>query len=219
MLSPVGGVRAVLYDFGGVFTVSPFTFVREGGASLGLDRDVVMELCFGPYHEDTDHPWHRLERGEATFADTRAALVSLAREAGHDVDPLAVLMETAARSEDPQREAVIERALAIRGRHPGVRTGLVTNNIAEFGSTWRTMAPVDELFEVIVDSCVAGVRKPNPAIFTLALDALEVTAESAVFLDDHPGNVAAAERLGMRGIVVGADRLAAFDELEALLDG
>lgn len=208
----------MLYDFGGVFTVSPFTFVREGGASLGLDREVVMELCFGPYHEDTDHPWHRLERGESTLADTRAALVSLARAAGHDVDPIEVLMSVASRSEDPQREAVVARALAVRRRRPPVRTALVTNNIAEFGSTWRAMAPVDELFEVIVDSCVAGVRKPNPAIFELALDALEVDAASAVFLDDHPANVAAAEALGMRGILVGDDRLAAFDELEVLLD-
>jgi epoxide hydrolase-like predicted phosphatase len=79
------------------------------------------------------------------------------------------------------------------------------------------MVPVDELFEVVVDSCKAGVRKPDPRIFHLALDALGVTAERAAFLDDHPANVAVAESLGMHGIVVGADRVAAFDELEALL--
>jgi epoxide hydrolase-like predicted phosphatase len=206
----------VLYDFGGVFTVSPFTVARDGGAALGLDHAVALELCFGPYHEDTDHPWHRLERGEMTLADTRGALAELAAARGYEIDPLQLLMRGAG-FDDPQRAAVVERARSIRARGD-VRTALVTNNVAEFGAAWRAMVPVDELFEIVVDSCVAGVRKPDPAIFRLALDALEVEAPDAVFLDDHPANVAAAESLGMRGIVVGEDRVAAFDELDALLD-
>ena len=81
------------------------------------------------------------------------------------------------------------------------------------------MIPVDELFDVVVDSSQSGVRKPDPAIFALALDALNVTADRAVFLDDFPGNIAAAEAVGLRGILVGSDRLAAFDALEGLLAG
>ena len=77
--------------------------------------------------------------------------------------------------------------------------------------------PVDELFEVVIDSSHAGVRKPDPRIFRLALDALDVTPEQSLFLDDFPGNVAAANTLGMRGILVGTDRLAAIAELDALL--
>ena len=61
------------------------------------------------------------------------------------------------------------------------------------------------------------MRKPDPRIYRLALDAVDVDAEAAVFLDDHPANVEAAEALGMRGIVVGRDRMAAFDRLEELL--
>jgi putative hydrolase of the HAD superfamily len=205
----------VLYDFGGVFTVSPFTMARDGGASHGLDHSLALELCFGPYHEDTDHPWHRLERGEATLDDTRVALKALAAERGHDVDPLQLLLG-GGRAEDVQRPLVVERARAVRARGD-VRTALVTNNVAEFGEAWRAMVPVDELFEIVIDSCVAGVRKPDPAIFRLALDALDVEPTAAVFLDDHPANVAAAEALGMRAILVGEDRLAAFDELDRLL--
>ena len=99
----------------------------------------------------------------------------------------------------------------------GLRTALVTNNIAEFGDAWRSLVPVDELFDVVVDSCHAGVRKPDVRIFELALDALAVAPERAAYLDDHPANVEAAETLGMHGIVVGEDRLAAFDELDALV--
>jgi epoxide hydrolase-like predicted phosphatase len=213
MLSGVA-VRAVLYDFGGVFTVSPFTVARAGGTALGIDHALALELCFGPYHEDTDHPWHRLERGEATLADTRVALMTLAAERGYEIDPLRLL--AGAGADDPQRQLVVDRARAVRTRGD-VRTALVTNNVAEFGDAWRAMVPVDELFEVVIDSCVAGVRKPDPAIFRLALDALDVEAPDAVFLDDHPANVAAAEALGLRGILVGDDRVAAFDELERLL--
>ena len=207
-------IEAVLFDFGGVFTESPFLAAHEAGEELGIDVDVAFDLCFGTYHHDGDHPWHRLERGEMTLEDAREALRSMAVERGYDVDPVDFLMRLA--RDDHQREAVVERALAIRKR--GIRTASVTNNVMEFGEGWRSLVPVDDLFDAVVDSCHAGVRKPDPRIYRLALDTVDVDAEAAVFLDDHPANVATAESLGIRGIVVGRDRLAAFDRLEELLD-
>jgi epoxide hydrolase-like predicted phosphatase len=206
-------VDAVLFDFGGVFTVSPFTAAKEAGLELGMAIDEALELCFGSYAEDTDHPWHRLERGEVGLAAARTELVALAAARGFEIDPLTMLARLA--RHDDQRDEVVDRARRIRAS--GVRTALVTNNVAEFGDAWRSMIPVDELFEVVVDSCRTGRRKPDPAMYEAALAALGVAAERAVFLDDFPANVAAAERLGMYGIVVGDDRLAAFDELEDLL--
>ena len=206
-------IEAVLFDFGGVFTESPFLAAHEAGEELGIDVDVAFDLCFGTYHDDGDHPWHRLERGEMTLEDARAALRAMAVERGYDVDPIDFLMRLA--RDDHQREPIVERALAIKAR--GLRTACVTNNVMEFGEGWRSLVPVDDLFDAVVDSCHAGVRKPDPRIYRLALDAVDADAEAAVFLDDHPANVAAAEALGMRGIVVGRNRLAAFDELEELL--
>jgi epoxide hydrolase-like predicted phosphatase len=206
-------LEAVLFDFGGVFTISPFTTVQEGGAEHGIDIDVALELCFGPYHEDTDHPWHRLERGEMTLPDCRAALAELAAARGLDVDPLSFLIRQ--QGDDTQRAEVIERARAVRAA--GIRTAVVTNNVAEYGDIWRQMVPVEELFEVVIDSCKAGVRKPDSRMFQLALDALDVTADRAVLLDDHPANIAAAEAMGIHGILVGTDRLAAFDRLDEML--
>jgi putative hydrolase of the HAD superfamily len=208
-------IEAVLFDFGGVFTESPFLAAHEAGIELGIDVDVAFDLCFGSYHVDGDHPWHRLERGEMTLEDARTELKRLASEQGYDVDPIDFLMRLA--REDHQREAVVARALAVKAR--GVRTACVTNNILEFGEGWRSLVPVDELFDAVVDSCQTGVRKPDPRIFRLGLDAVDVDAEAAVFLDDHPANVAAAEALGIRGIVVGRDRLEAFDRLDELLGG
>jgi putative hydrolase of the HAD superfamily len=209
----VAEIEAVLFDFGGVFTVSPFSAARQAGDQLGLDLDTCIELCFGPYHEDTDHPWHRLERGEIALDDARRSLVELAARNGLDIDPFNLLGGLGL--EDPQRQPVVERALSIRGA--GLRTALVTNNVAEFGESWRGMVPVDDLFEVVIDSSRHGVRKPNPAIFLLALDALGVDPRDSVFLDDHPANVASAESLGMAGILVSDDRVAAFDRLDELL--
>lgn len=204
---------AVLFDFGGVFTVSPFTAAREAGAELGLDAGLALELCFGPYHEDTDHPWHRLERGEVTLADARDALIALAAAKGLDLDPFTFMMRLA--REDNQRDAVVARARRVKAT--GVRTACVTNNVREFGEAWRGMVPVDELFDAIVDSCHAGVRKPDPRMFELALETVGAEPARTAFLDDHPANVAVAESLGMHGIVVGDDRIAAFDALDALL--
>jgi len=206
-------IEAVLFDFGGVFTESPFLAAHDAGEELGIDVDVSFDLCFGSYHDDGDHPWHRLERGEMSLEDARQALRTMAAERGYDVDPIDFLMRLA--REDHQRQPVVERALSIKAS--GIRTACVTNNILEFGEGWRSLVPVDDLFDAVVDSCHAGVRKPDPRIYRLALDAVDVDAEAAAFLDDHPANVAAAEALGMRGIVVGRDRLEAFDRLEELL--
>jgi putative hydrolase of the HAD superfamily len=207
-------IEAILFDFGGVFTLSPFDAVRMAGEELGIDGDLAVTLCFGPYDEDTDHAWHRLERGELALAEARAELIALAGAAGHDLDPFALLTSMA--GEDDQREAVVERALRLRA--DGYRTAVVTNNIKEFGEGWRRMVPVDDLFDVIVDSSVVGVRKPNPRIYHLTLETLGgVAPEAAVLVDDALGNIAAARSVGIHTVHVGTDRIAAMDELEALL--
>ena len=204
---------AVLFDFGGVFTLSPFAALADASVEWGADPTKIHDVLFGPYDRDTDHPWHCLERGELSLVDARAAIQALATAAGLDRDPFAALSRLG--RDDDQRPKIVDRARSIKAT--GVRTACVTNNVAEFGDGWRAMIPVGELFDVVVDSSQSGVRKPDPAIFALALDALGVTADRAVFLDDFPGNIAAAEAVGLRGILVGPDRLAAFDVLELLL--
>ena len=209
-------IDAVFFDFGGVFTPSPFSVIRAAGPELGLDPELVLSLCFGPYDDDTDHPWHRLERGELPLIEARRQLVALAAE--HDVvlDPFTLLGRLA--GEDPDRSLFVDRVRELRRQ--GYRTGMITNNIAEFGDGWRAMVPVDELFEVIIDSSRVGVRKPDPRIYRLALEALDVeVAERAVFLDDHAGNLAGAASVGMRTVLVGPDRPAALARLDEMLAG
>jgi epoxide hydrolase-like predicted phosphatase len=204
---------AVLFDFGGVFTQSPFEVVRLHGEEIGADPEVILEVLFGAYDQDTDHPWHRLERGEVALDDALAEIRALAGEAGLDVDPFAAFAKFG--TGGAMADAMVERTRKLRA--DGVRTALITNNVKEFGDGWRSLVPVDELFEVVIDSSHAGVRKPDPAIFRMATDALGVAPERCVFLDDFPGNIAAAEALGITGILVESDRHAAIATLDRLL--
>jgi epoxide hydrolase-like predicted phosphatase len=184
-------IEAVLFDFSGVLTTSPWPAM-----SAAANGDLT--LLVGPYHEDTDHPWHRLERGEITIDEWTAAVQALATEAGATLDfaPLSALLDTLA-----VHDAVVERVRLLRAE--GYRTALVTNNVREGSSRWRAMLPVDELFDVVVDSSAVGMRKPNPAIFRHSLDLLGgVEPERAVFLDDVEGNLVGARRAGLHTILV-----------------
>jgi epoxide hydrolase-like predicted phosphatase len=207
-------LEAVLFDFGGVFLDSPFEAVRHFGVRSGIGAERIVELVFGRYDADTDHPWHRLERGEIAIEAARQAILELA--APDRVDIFEALGSLARAS---IREEMIEVARFARAQ--GRRTALVTNNVREFGDGWRAMLPVDELFDAVIDSHQEGLRKPDPRIYERALErvgrGVPVPAQAAVFLDDFPGNIAAAERLGMRGILVETDWRPAVTTLRALL--
>jgi putative hydrolase of the HAD superfamily len=103
-------------------------------------------------------------------------------------------------------------------KREGYPTAMITNNIREFAGSWRSLLPVGELFDLVVDSSQEGMRKPNPAIFRLTLDRLGGLApERTVFLDDCEGNVKAADSLGMHTVHVRGDIPQAIAELDALL--
>lgn len=201
-------IAAVLFDLTGVVTTSPWPQLT---AAAGGD----VELLVGRYDEDGDHPWHRLERGEIGFGEWFSDVSALAGQAGVELDlaPMAAL-----RHEMVVYPQVVERIVGLR--REGYRTALVTNNVREGSQMWRSLLDVEALFDVVVDSCEVGVRKPSRAIFDLALERLAVgDPASAVFLDDLESNVAAARRVGMHGIVVGDPPDEALDELDRLLAG
>src|SRR4051794_32314488 len=105
-------IEAVLFDFGGVYTASPFESIRAGGAEFGIDPDELFGIVFGPYDDDTDHPWHRLERGELPLFEARDLLIELAREQGHDIDPFEVLKSLAVGGE--AAEILVDRTIQLR---------------------------------------------------------------------------------------------------------
>jgi epoxide hydrolase-like predicted phosphatase len=113
------------------------------------------------------------------------------------------------------RGEVVDFARELRAS--GLSSALVTNNALEFRDYWRRSIPLDELFDHVIDSSEVGLRKPDPRIFELALERLGVDASSAVFLDDYAGNVDAARRVGIRGVLVTDAYGEALAELSRLL--
>ena len=208
-------VDAVLFDFGGVFTLSPFTAFDEVGRSLGARPGQIQEIVFGNYHEDGDPPWHRLERGEMTLDDCRTEIMTRAeQDHGLKLDIYEVF--AAMPRDGGLRTAFVDKVAELKTR--GLRRAIITNNVKEFADGWRSLMPVDELFELVVDSCVEGIRKPNPKIFELTLQRMGIDDPSrTVFLDDYPANIAAAQKLGMKTVLVTEEADVALLELDGLL--
>ena len=207
-------IDLVLFDFGGVFTASPFGAVEGMARDLGVAIEPFAEAMFGAYHLDTDHPWHRLERGEITFDQAREAIMALGLEAGLTVDPVDLLMRMA--SGNLVHEPMVQVLRDIKAA--GYPTAIITNNVREFRDGWRALIPVDELINQVFDSSELGVRKPNPVIYQHALREMGgVDPARAVFLDDIEQNVQSARDLGVQGIQVADDPSAAIIELRKLL--
>lgn len=161
------------------------------------------------YPHETDHAFHRAERGELSAQDMFAEVSVEAAKIG--IDPAGF----AAGLSMTTRDDVITY---IRGlREDGIALALVTNNFAEMSGHWRTMAPVDDLFDIVVESSSEGVRKPTAAIYERTLERLGVPAHRAAFLDDLEDNIAGSHAIGIHSILVGDDYPIALAELDVLL--
>jgi putative hydrolase of the HAD superfamily len=209
-------IDAVVFDFGGVFTPSPFTAAHAYATQQGADPEALVRIVFGAYDTDSDHPWHQLERGELAMVDALEVISADALAAGMRFDAREMFLSMG--DDGIDRTIVVEQVRRLRDQ--GVATAILTNNVREYGDIWRERLGADELFDVVVDSCLEGMRKPDPAIYRLTLERLEIDtsdAHRAVFLDDFEQNVHAARAVGMHGVVVGADPRPALAELDALL--
>jgi putative hydrolase of the HAD superfamily len=210
-------IKAVLFDFGGVFTDSPFHAVHAFGKERGIETGEVTQIVFGSYEHDGDHPWHQLERGEITLESARDQIMELGRERGQEVDIYELFAKMAGNNAGvDQKQPLVDRVRLLKQQ--GYITGIITNNVKEFGDGWRGLIPIDELFEFVVDSSSVGVRKPDPRIFEIALQHVsDVSPGQVVFLDDYQANVDAARGLGLQAITVGTDLGTTIEELDALL--
>jgi putative hydrolase of the HAD superfamily len=193
----VSAITAGIFDFSGVMTTSPLDGVYDYERSLGLERGQLLSLIIGETDSDGDDPWHRLERGEIPGVEFFQHLKeTAAAELGVEVS-FSDMAQSFLKGYKA-RPRMIELVRSLRGH---IRTGLLTNNVKEFGGYWRSMVPVDELFDEIIDSSEVGLRKPDPRVYELALTRLGSTPQEAFFVDDFEANVKAAEELGIAGIV------------------
>lgn len=191
-------LRAVISDFGGVLTnrlIEAFAaFQDESGISmeqLGRGMQRVGE-------RDGEYPLFRLERGEVTEQQFLDDLCwGLEPELGHrpTLHRFREIWFEALDANEPMLELMRE----LRDR--GFRMAILTNNVREWEDLWRAKLPVDEIFELVVDSAWVGMRKPDPAIYELTVSRLGgVEVSECLFVDDNELNVEAARQLGMAAV-------------------
>jgi putative hydrolase of the HAD superfamily len=207
-------IEAVVSDFGGVLTtplLKAFERVQDG---IDVPPEAYGDAMAHSVRHDGVHPLFALERGEISERDFLARLErGLAETAGIRVSLHGLgarLMDALA----PNRE-LFDHYRALQ-RERGLRFALCTNNVREWEPLWRPKLPIDELFEVVVDSAFVGTRKPEPQIYALTLERLGLPAAACAFVDDLEVNVEAARDAGMHGIVF-RDTPQAIAELTSLL--
>jgi putative hydrolase of the HAD superfamily len=211
---PNPAFRAVLWDFGGVLTDSPFEAFRRFEQARGLPQDFLRSVNA---RNPDDNAWARYERSELSLAQFDVAFAAETAAAGHRVGGAEVvrLLYGAV------RPAMVE-ALRRVGEH--YVTACLTNNVKTGSSHGlpttddraQEVGRVLAMFDHVIESSKVGVRKPEPRFYQLALDALGIQAHQAVYLDDLGINLKPAKSMGMTTIKV-VDAQQTLAELEALL--
>lgn len=188
-------VQAAVFDLGGVFLAGGVESVQAFGGRHGLDADAWRAIRRELFHDDHGI-WSAVERGQATFADFVTRLRGLAAEHGSEIsvaDAQNFMGNTGLASTQRLRIEIVEAAARLHTRMP---TALLTNNIPEWRLGWRSLIDVDALFDVVVDSCEVGMRKPDPGIYELTRAKLALPHSSLFFVDDLGINLKAARALG-----------------------
>jgi putative hydrolase of the HAD superfamily len=206
-------IEAVLWDFGGVLTTSPFEAFNRYEAERGLPRDFIRTInATNPEH----NAWALFESSRIDLDGFDRLFAEESEAVGHRVPGREVV---ALLSGDlrPRMIEVLKRCKA------AFRVACITNNVksgegpgmAATRERAQRMAEVMSLFDLVVESSVEGVRKPNPRIYQITCERLGVAPERAVFLDDLGINLKPAREMGMRTIkVLHEDQ--AIDDLRAV---
>jgi putative hydrolase of the HAD superfamily len=199
-MTPSSSVQAVIWDFGGVFTSSPFEAFNRYEAARGLPKDLIRRINAANPH---DNAWALFERNEVDTARFDQLFLEESTALGHPVRGADVLplLSGALR---PRMVAALKTCKA------HFKVGCITNNVVSEHSPGQdaeqraagAMGQVMPLFDAIIESSKAGVRKPDPKIYLMMCELLAVEPAACVYLDDLGINCKPAAALGMTAIKV-----------------
>jgi putative hydrolase of the HAD superfamily len=206
-------IEAVIWDFGGVITTSPFEAFNRYEAEHGLPRDFIRTV--NATNPD-GNAWALFERAEIDAAAFDAKFLAEATALGHAVRGADILP----RLSGDVRPRVVAALKACKARF---KVGCITNNVqtghgAGMAGTSDKAAAVEaimELFDGVIESSKAGLRKPDPRIYQMMCELLQVEPEACVYLDDLGINCKPAAGLGMKAIKV-TNEEQAMTELSAI---
>jgi putative hydrolase of the HAD superfamily len=190
-------IEAIISDFGGVLT-SPMTESFVGVLdSSGVSIEELGKAMMALTEREGSNPLFDLETGRVSVATFMGGLSDqLSAQLGTEVD-LDGFGERYFGHLRPN-ERLIDYMRGLRAR--GFKLAICTNNIREWEELWRAMLPVDEIFDVVVDSAFVGSRKPEPRIYEITLERLGASPQTTLFIDDVEVNCEGARQLGMRAI-------------------
>lgn len=197
-------VQAVIWDFGGVFTTSPFDAFNRYERERGLPNDIIRQI--NSVNPNTN-AWAQIERSEIDAAMFDRLFEDEAKLLGHMIlgrDVLALLS-------GDLRPRVVAAFKACKARW---KVGCITNNaptgkgagMSSSPEKAQQIAEVFSLFDHVIESSKAGVRKPDPRIYLMMCEAIGVKPEACVYLDDLGINLKPARELGMTTIKVTSEQ-------------
>ena len=213
--SPNPAIRAVLWDFGGVFTESPFIAFAEFERTRGLPPGFLRRVNS---IEVDRNAWACFERGQITLREFGEAFEAESRALGHPVrgEEVIALLYGAVR---PAMVAALHRckehflnACLTNNVKAGSGHGLPTTDARA-----REVAQILSLFDLVIESSLVGARKPESRFYQIALERLDIEPRQAVYLDDLGINLKPARALGMTTIKVDSPEQA-LRELETILE-
>jgi epoxide hydrolase-like predicted phosphatase len=208
-------IEAVVSDFGGVLTTPLIQSFMAYQDETGVSTENLGKAMQAATEANGDNPLFELERGEITEVAFLELLTDhLEPLLGHrpEMHRFTELYFKALEPNVPMIELMRELKRA------GHRMAMLTNNVREWEARWRSMLPVDEIFETVVDSGFVGCRKPESKIYAITLERLGLPAESCLFVDDVKVNCEGAERAGMTAVHFQDNEQAISEIREALSD-
>lgn len=205
-------IEAVLWDFGGVLTTSPFEAFNRFEAAHDIPLDFIRHL--NATNPDSN-AWARFERSDISLGEFDEVFAAESWAAGHEIRGGQVI-ELLSGDIRPDMVAALKKC----SEH--FKIGCITNNVAAGQGPGMAHAAdkvlavqeIMALFEVVIESSKVSVRKPHPDIYVMACEALGVAPERSVYLDDLGINLKPARALGMVTIKV-TDPIVAIQQLAA----
>ncbi len=190
-------VKAIVSDFGGVLTTPLVQSFMAFQDQTGIKTETLGLAMQAATEANGDNPLFEMERGEISEEAFLALLTEhLEPLLGHppQMHRFREIYFEALEPNEPMIELMREL------KDAGHRMAMLTNNVREWEPLWRSMLPVDEIFETVVDSGFVGCRKPESKIYELTLERLGEPAEACLFVDDVLVNVEGARTAGLRAV-------------------
>ncbi len=197
MAENTGRIEAVVSDFGGVLTTPLIQSFMAFQNETGISAETLGKAMAAAAEANGENPLFEMERGEISEDAFLAQLTEcLEPLLGHRPE-MHRFREIYFEALQPNPQMIeLMREL----KDEGYQMAMLTNNVREWEPLWRSMLPVDEIFETVVDSAFVGCRKPESRIYRLTLERIGRSAESCLFVDDVLVNCEGARKAGLRAV-------------------